>query len=225
MFTLVLSRDLAQAGYGGSLTIGGVPNLSDPRVNAKNSFTYSPIVPTLLVSDTELSFYTIEVDTVSWGSGSSKGSDSVANRRWAVDSGTSLIYAPTAVAQAYNALWQTKTFHPKEGIWSVPCGSTPPAFSVTIGGTVFQINPKDLIQPGNSDGSSCISAIIDVGGNPPLLLGDTFLKNVVAVFDWGNQRLGYVPSSFFVLPFFIPYTHSLVSFNRIHPPKTNITVL
>ena len=59
---------------------------------------------------------------------------------------------------------------------------------------MFNINPKDLIQLGSSDGSSCISSIVDVGGNPPLLLGDVFLKNVVAVFDWGNQRLGYVVS-------------------------------
>ena len=188
MFSLALSRDVSQSGYGGSLTIGGVPNLSDPRVNAQNKFTYTPLVVTPAVSTEHFSFYSMMVESTSWGSGSNAGHD--IERLYAVDSGTSLMYMPTVVATKYNALWPSSTHHPKEGIWNVPCDATPPPFAVTIAGTKFSINPKDLIQPAGDGSGTCISTIIDNGSSPPLLLGDIFLKNVVAVFDWGNKRLG-----------------------------------
>lgn len=189
MFSMALSRDTSQQSYGGTLTIGGIPDLSNPRINAKpNTWTYTDLVKTPLVSQQDYSYYTILVDTVTWGSGSSQGHETNGAQRYAVDSGTSLIYVPTNVAKAYNNLWDQPTTHDiKQGIWSVPCDAIPPPFSVTINGKVFEINPVDLIQPNEND---CVSAIVDVGNAPPLTLGDVFLKNVVAVFDWENVRMG-----------------------------------
>jgi len=188
MFSMALSRDNAGTGYGGSLTIGGVPDLSDPRVNAKANYAYANFEVTPSISQTYYSYYTITVDTVTFGSGSKKQSDSK-KRLYVIDSGTSLIYLPSKLAKAYNSLWsRPATFHPKTGEYYVPCDATVPPFSVTISGKIFTINTKDLLQS-NGDGT-CLSTILDVLDGNTLLLGDVFLKNVLAVFDWKNQRMG-----------------------------------
>jgi Eukaryotic aspartyl protease len=188
MFSMALSRDNAGTGYGGSLTIGGVPNLSDPRVNAKANYAYANFEITPSISKMYYSYYTITVDTVTFGSGNKKQSDSK-QRLYTIDSGTSLIYLPSILAKAYNSLWsQPATFHPKTGEYYVPCDATVPPFSVTISRQVFTINPRDLLQH-NSDGT-CLSTVLDVLDGDTLVLGDIFLKNVLAVFDWNNQRMG-----------------------------------
>ena len=187
MFSLAMSRDVSKSGYGGSLTIGGVSNLTDPRVNAKPKWTYTPIIPTALINPKNLTFYTIEVARVSWG----QGHDNTA-RHWAVDSGTSVIITPPAMANAYHSAWKTKpTFHPKLGIYTCPCDAVPAPFSLTIAGTTFSINPKDMIQPSSDDGKVCMSSILPGSQGTPLILGAPFLKNVVAVFDWGKTRMGF----------------------------------
>jgi hypothetical protein len=43
MFTVALSRDESNNSYGGVIVIGGVPNLTDPTINASSSFASMPI--------------------------------------------------------------------------------------------------------------------------------------------------------------------------------------
>ena len=73
--------------------------------------------------------------------------------------------------------------------------------TITIGGTPFTINPLDMIL-GTTDTSTgqetCISGIDDGGSDASsdlYILGDTFLKNVVAKFDVGNGELGFAARS------------------------------
>lgn len=74
--------------------------------------------------------------------------------------------------------------------------ATPPSVGVTIGGETFYHDPEDLIHhdtQGLSAGQ-CLTSI-QSGGSPNnssqavYLLGETFLNNVLSVFDVENGRL------------------------------------
>lgn len=74
------------------------------------------------------------------------------------------------------------------------CNATAPNFGVQINGTVFTINPEDMILNQIFGGEVCatgvsISAVDDGGFN---ILGEVFLKNVVAIFDVGAGEMRFV---------------------------------
>jgi hypothetical protein len=55
------------------------------------------------------------------------------------------------------------------------------------GGQAFSINSSDLVVPNRLDITMCISGIQD----SVLVLGDTFLKSVLAVFDIGEETMQF----------------------------------
>jgi hypothetical protein len=105
-----------------------------------------------------------------------------------VDSGTPHITLPSDMAKAFNTGWTPPAkFDRTEDGWLIECTAKPPTFGVNIGGSTFWIDPKDLVIPSEKGGKGalCTSAIRVA---PPWgigLLGASFLKNVVAVFDVG----------------------------------------
>lgn len=87
-----------------------------------------------------------------------------------------------------------------EGAYVVDCNAKPPVHGVTIGGSTFYINPMDMILPGRTDDSGkkiCISGINAGGdvGKGIFVLGGTFLRNVVAVFDVGAAEMRFAASA------------------------------
>lgn len=89
-----------------------------------------------------------------------------------VDSGTSVLLVPAAIARAYNALWDPKT-------------QDAPPFSVVIGDVEFPLNQEDL-RVKNANGYS--SAVMPAR---KCILGDTFMRNVVSVFDVGAGQMRF----------------------------------
>jgi len=98
-----------------------------------------------------------------------------------IDSGNTHLELPSDFATAYNDLWGVNS----DG--SVDCSAVPADLWSGVGGNFFYINPVDLITS-NGEGS-CSSAVLPVSGEGPYWLGDPFLKNVIALFDWGNQAM------------------------------------
>lgn len=86
-----------------------------------------------------------------------------------------------------------------EGAYIVDCDATPPTHGITIGGTTFIINPLDMILYAGTDDDGndvCITGIDDGGDDSSddlYILGDTFQKNVVTVFDVGAVELKFAP--------------------------------
>lgn len=113
-----------------------------------------------------------------------------------VDSGTTLNYYPTSIANAVNAAFSPPaTYNDTEGAYVVDCNATAPAHSITIGGTEFTINPLDMILYAGDN--VCISGIVDGGSDVSqdlYILGDTFQKNVVSVFDVGAVEMKFAPN-------------------------------
>jgi hypothetical protein len=115
---------------------------------------------------------------------------SLANKKMNVliDSGTPTMNLPKDIAKAFNSGWIPPAKNDRLQGWLVECNAKPPKFAVTIGGTNFEVDPKDLVLPSEKGGPGalCTSGVQEglqwqQGG----LLGATFLKNVVAVFDVG----------------------------------------
>ena len=103
-----------------------------------------------------------------------------------MDSGTTLNDFPTSVANAINTAFSpAATYSDEDGAYIVSCTATAPTLAIEIGGTFFTINPLDMILDAGDD--VCITDIDDGGDSDSdlFILGDTFQKNVVTIFDVG----------------------------------------
>lgn len=184
-FSLALSRDESNTSYGGVIAIGGYPNPSIATINATGSFASTPIEFLSLYDEIletpAYTFYTITVGGLTWGAANGTVGYNNTAYQTIVDSGTTLNYIPTEAAAAFNTFFDPPAaIDPYYGIYFVDCNATVPSFGVMISEEIFLTNPYDLILP-NGDGT-CISGVQD-GGFGPFILGDVFLKNVLAVFD------------------------------------------
>jgi hypothetical protein len=117
-----------------------------------------------------------------------------------VDSDTTLNFLETKVAAAINSAFNPPAILNEYGnnglggaTYLVECDASAPDHGYKIGGETLWINPIDLIleSDGLPDGT-CLSAIQDGGdGSTPFILGDTFLRNVLAVFDIGAEMMRF----------------------------------
>ena len=177
-FSLALSRDDSLNGYGGILTLGGIPDLNDPEVNASDSYSYAPWQFVASRSTSEYTFYSILVD------GIVIGSDTVnPGLQILVDSGANIFQVPDQTAAAINSLWSS----PIRSDGSLACDAvlTQP-IGVTIGGSTYYMNSVDL-KTQFSDGTC--QSLVSVGEDNEFLVGDPLLRNTLVVFDWENQIL------------------------------------
>lgn len=96
-----------------------------------------------------------------------------------IDSGTSIMLAPPEVVQAYNRLW-----NPNQP------GSQPPPLSIVIGGREFPIDPRDikLVSRGGRAGTA-------LQASRKVILGDTFMRNVVSVFDITGEKMRFASTN------------------------------
>ncbi|PIL22776.1 transporter [Ganoderma sinense ZZ0214-1] len=120
---------------------------------------------------------------------------SVSQIQTIIDSGSTLITAPTDAADAF---WQNVdgSSQAEQGLYTFPC-NTVPEVAFSWGGQSWSISANDLnLGPLEEGSSDCVGAITgaDLGlGDDVWLLGDTFMKNVYTVFnaDQGNESVGF----------------------------------
>lgn len=112
----------------------------------------------------------------------------VGGMRAYIDTGTSYIFTTETAAKSVHAIIPGAAS--ADGVtYTVPCDTKKPLV-LTFSGVDFPISHKDWIAPKDNEGR-CTSNIygyeVVEGG---WLLGDTFLKNVYAVFDKDQKRIG-----------------------------------
>jgi len=133
-------------------------------------------------------YYTVDVERMSF-----TGNKEVfgTTNNIILDTGTTLDYVPTNVANAFAAAFDPPARMDEElGLYVVSCSATAPEFTVDIGGKTFTVDPADNLLPlGENDEEGnplCVSGTVDNGpveaGNI-FILGDTFLHNVVVTFN------------------------------------------
>lgn len=120
---------------------------------------------------------------------------------FALDTGTSYLTMPSAVHDAFlNQLLPAE--HKEQCQRSTPtsafvcrCASREVA-KVTyllVDDVAFPVFPEDIFTPEGFDGDWCTLEVQPSPPNLPLILGDTFLRTVGAVFDSGQLRMGLAP--------------------------------
>jgi hypothetical protein len=106
--------------------------------------------------------------------------------------------APALSKAVNNAFQPPAVFFYDFGAYFVDCDAIPPPLSITINGVDFVINPRDMIYQGVVDPHShmCLSAVAS-GGQGPWVLGDTFLQNVVAIYDVGGAKMRFIGHTYY----------------------------
>jgi hypothetical protein len=200
-FSLAIERlpDNVPSGPGGYLALGGLPPVAHSSTFAKANVEITNTIPASFTNGTkEITEWTLTVDSITYGGNQSHVTNSTPFQA-VVDSGNPFNILPLEMADAVN-----KAFTPPavtataanigsgQGLYIVQCDAVPPTFGVTIGGQTFHHNGRDLILPyGNNTCISTIGAVVPTAGISLAFLGDAFLKNVVAVFDFGKNEMRF----------------------------------
>ncbi|WKY12359.1 hypothetical protein Q1695_003718 [Nippostrongylus brasiliensis] len=178
IFTVFLEHVGAQDNvYGGVYTYGGLDT-----TNCGPVLAYQPL--------SSATYYQFKLDAVASGSySSSKGWQSIS------DTGTSLIAAPTAIA---NAIGQASggTYDENDEVFYIDCAATP-SLDLTIGGNKYTINSKNFVIPSGDQDGRCILSIFGMntfGFGPAWILGDPFIRQYCNVYDVGQHRIGFANS-------------------------------
>jgi len=164
---------------GGELTFGGVDSSK-----FEGQIRYAPVtrqgywevtMNKLLVNGTEIS--------------------GMANVRAAIDTGTSLIAAPSEIADQLNSIIGAQ--QGDQGTYTVDCSTRPslPFITFVFGGQNFSLSPNDYILETQG---TCLSAFtgidIPAPAGPLWIVGDAFLRAWYTVYDLGNNRVGFAKS-------------------------------
>lgn len=202
VFTMAIDRDER---VGGILALGGIPDIPHAP-----SFATTPIEPVRVSTatrDAVYDFYTITVDGYAYSNSTgpqfnpfdnenplkrplvADGSEAI------IDSGTSLCYVPNEVADGLaEAFDPPAEYDETYDIYSVDCNATAPVFGIAIEQKVFYMNIQDLVL--EIEEGQCI-----LGVQPALdglsVLGATWLKNVMAVFDIGAEQMRFAAREFY----------------------------
>lgn len=191
VFSLALLRSENDE-HAGQFALGGLPKLDfAPEFTTVPIKTYPqyPEYP-------RPPFYRIDID--GWVVDDVFLPENGTRRTHLVDSGTPSILTSNHIAAEINKKYSPPgIFDLNHYQFQLPCNSTPPKVAVRIAGRDFFIDPRDLVEPveqGNYKNQTgfCVSAF-QKGYGADNLLGDAFLKNVVAVFDVGATEMRFAP--------------------------------
>lgn len=204
LFSIALER--GPGGGSGQIALGGLPD-----VNSTGDFASTPIQARAISAEsaatTSFTYYTITPEgyTLNGSLGSccdanGPGADDLrvsATTRFPVfvDSGSTFIYYPAAIAAQVNALFDPPAvFSAQKGLYEVPCDAVPPDFATVIAGRPFPVDSADLVLPQGFDAfpepGLCFAGV-QPAADKLNTLGDVFLRNVLAVFDVGASEMQF----------------------------------
>lgn len=202
-FSLAPARLLTNvsSGNGGYLGLGSLPPIAH-----NSSFVSAPVeiyngIPAASTNGTsQISEWAITVGGVSYGANGSLSTNSTPFQV-IIDSGNYFNFFPIEVADAVNAQFDPPASPPLASagagvLYPVACDAKPPSIGVIISNQTFYHNSLDLILPIRD--VTCVSAIgstTETEGVTLHFLADSFLKNVVAVFDFGANEMRFAARS------------------------------
>lgn len=193
MFSFALSRDSSNSGNAGKFTLGGIPSLSDPSVNvSSNSPTSAPFQINTLFS-AHLSTYSINVDGFAIGNNTLLEP----NTQILFDTGGDVFEVPSDLLDAVYNSW-SEPVQMQDGTPVLSCSATlTRPIGLTIGGRTYYIQGQDLLFPNDQDPSQCMLLVEGSSEATAIIVGDPFLKNVLAVFDWQGLEMSFYPRMYY----------------------------
>ena len=163
------------AGVKGELTIGGIDR----------SHFVGELVDVPLTNET---YWETKMDSIAIGDQQLAGSQYIV-----LDSGTSMLTAPTVYAKKFAQMLNATELMPNR--WTVSCAalSVMPDIHVTIKGHKWTLQPKDYVI--NDEDVECILGLVGLDiprpAGPLWIMGDVFMRKVYTVFDAGNKQLRF----------------------------------
>jgi len=178
LFSFYLNRDQSSS-VGGSIDFGAIDDS-----HYTGNITYHPVVWE--------TYWTLQLASISYD-GKDVGAPSA---RAAIDSGTSLIAAPTDVAAKLNSLiGATHVVGPE---YIVDCSTLGDLKDLvfTFNGVEYALSPTDyVLQVSQMGQTMCMSGIMGMDiQNGMWIIGDVFMGRYYTVFDVENKQVGFAPA-------------------------------
>ncbi|EME49653.1 hypothetical protein DOTSEDRAFT_49872 [Dothistroma septosporum NZE10] len=202
VFSMAIDRDLDK---GGVMALGGIPDI--PHSPHWVSVEIEPVGVNQTNGQEVYEFYTIEVGGYAYSNVSGPQFNVYDNAnptkipvvqnstRAIVDSGTSLCYVPDAVADALAMAFNPPAWWSSDNdAYMVDCEATAPVFGVVIADKIFYVNALDLIVL--VEEGQCAMGVQPAQGGLSIL-GGTWMKNVIAVFDIGAEEMRFAAREFY----------------------------
>ncbi|KAF9972772.1 hypothetical protein BGZ65_009625, partial [Modicella reniformis] len=185
VFSVYLTPSLDPS-QGGSFLFGGID-----KTKYSGELNYVPVSARL---STSKGMWYIEADGAFTGSTPVSG---YTKSPWLFDTGTSFIAVPTAFAQAFHANIPGATYSALDQVYVLPCKGNA-TFALSFNGIKYEVPYNNYIAgTGTGNSSECVSLVMPLGNYEIFILGDPFLRQVYAVYDFteGASRIGIAPVS------------------------------
>ncbi|KAI1805400.1 acid protease [Daldinia bambusicola] len=177
-----LSRD-EERSY---ISFGGVPPVKT------GEYVTVPIEKGKFNGKTDYFFYEVAVDSIVWNS-STVAQEATDIPHMVVDSATTINLFPLNVATDINKAFKPAAKRQQgSSIWTVECDAVPPTLDIVIGGKAIRTSPRSMVIKETADDGSvqCLSGI-GAGREGSYILGDTFMEEIVAVFDASDKMMKF----------------------------------
>lgn len=183
--TVVSSKSLKANVFGMDLNrASDGPNTGEINFGAPDTSRYSGSLSYTNVAKNGPHHWALPLDNVGFGN----TQVGITGRLGYLDSGTSYVFGqPTDVIAFHALVPNAKTTD--NNTWTVPC-STTTSMSFTFSGVTYDVSSEDWVGP-SVDGV-CTSNIygVSVVDKNSWLIGDTLFKNIYALFDVDQNRIG-----------------------------------
>ena len=178
VFAFYLGHD----GAAGELVLGGV----NPA-HFTGEFKYVPVIPT---ATNKFGYWEIALDNITIA-----GKSVSSAHRAIIDSGTSLLAAPSADIKAIAAAVGAKPLGPIPPLnkeYTIPCDGPGPDITISIAGAEYVLTKKDYTL---QNGPQCLFAMtgldVPAPAGPLYILGDVFMRAHYVKFDYEHRQLGF----------------------------------
>ncbi|KAG0313391.1 hypothetical protein BGZ99_008914 [Dissophora globulifera] len=179
VFSVYLAPTLKQK-QGGTFLFGGIDNTK--FVGSLNQ------VPISTAQGVREGMWYIDADNAYVGGVAVEG---YTKSPWLFDTGTSFIAVPTSFAQAFHANIPGSAYSAADQIYTLPCTGNH-TFGISFNNIQYEIPYEDYVAIAGGGSTLCISLVMPLGNYEMYILGDPFLRQVYAVYDFtpGASRIG-----------------------------------
>jgi hypothetical protein len=169
--------NLGTGGAAGSLTLGGVD-----KAAYTGDFDVHPVVDTV---PGKRGYWALAMDDLTIN-----GTSVTTCKKAIIDSGTSLLAAPTADIKKIVAMVGAKVLVPGKE-WTIDCDAPAPDIDFVLGGKTYTLTKEQYVI---NDGGTCLFAMtgldVPAPAGPLYILGDVFMRAYYVKFDVDNSALG-----------------------------------
>ncbi|KAJ6261004.1 hypothetical protein Dda_3669 [Drechslerella dactyloides] len=189
-------HNIAYLTDGGLLTLGGIPNLHGLSLPFAKAKMNPWLENNTCESNIEQIGYGIEIDGVV--DGTFRFVDKKYRAR--IDTGSNVIILPTELAtEMAKRMGSEQIGRPKTYMqpWSIPCDEAIPEFGFIIDDVVISLKRENMLKKMNAPSSQmtkvfyCFMTFVTQDFNDEIILGQPFLREVLAVFDLEEKEIRF----------------------------------